>query len=376
MVWAAAVRPWLGRPNLPHNEFIAQLRGIAVLMVVMLHCSGFPLFASGGYGNAIFFAISGFLITGNILDRYGSLAAIDIREFYRMRAGRILPCLVLLLALLSTLSLMNVPEFIFPASSSLGGSLWHVATLTFNLYQKGGADTPNGWAVLWSLSVEEAFYLLFPIAAIVLRSEKLLVAGMLCIVANGLRDRTHNADLLSYSGSFDLIDIGVLSAIAAHRFALPVNLISPIKWAAGLVSLGTYFFLPIHGHETVGPCLIAFATALMLFASKFAASKRSGRFRPLAVAGECSYEIYLFHFTIWSLIAPALAIVFGPGSVIGLAAFLLIVFAFCIVLRRSFSTPMNRLIRSGSHGILDQLRSGLSAPCRSLMGSKEEQPQL
>jgi peptidoglycan/LPS O-acetylase OafA/YrhL len=120
MVWAAAVRPWLGRPNLPHNEFIAQLRGIAVLMVVMLHCSGFPLFASGGYGNAIFFAISGFLITGNILDRYGSLAAIDIREFYRMRAGRILPCLVLLLALLSTLSLMNVPGFIFPASSSLG----------------------------------------------------------------------------------------------------------------------------------------------------------------------------------------------------------------------------------------------------------------
>jgi peptidoglycan/LPS O-acetylase OafA/YrhL len=333
---------------LPRNEFVAQLRGLAVLLVVMTHCAKSPLFESGFYGVSIFFAISGFLITGNILNRYGSLAAINIGEFYRMRAGRILPCLVLLLALLSTLSLMNFPGFVFPASSSLGGALWHVATLTFNLYQKGGADAPAGWAVLWSLSVEEVFYLLFPIAAILIRSEKLLVACLIGIVANGLRDRTYHADLLSYSGGFDLIDMGVLSAIAAHRFSLPLNLVRPVKWAAGLASLGAYFFVPITGHEKAGPSLIAFCVAIMLFASKFDASKRSDwLFRPLAVAGECSYEIYLFHFSVLLLIAPALANIFTPESVVWTAAYLLIVFVFCLLLRWSLSMPMNSFIRSG-----------------------------
>jgi peptidoglycan/LPS O-acetylase OafA/YrhL len=333
---------------MPHNEFIAQLRGVAVLMVVMLHCSAFPLFASGYYGVAVFFAISGFLITGNILNRYGSLAAVNVMEFYRMRAGRILPCLLLLLAILSTLTLMNVIGFIFPPSSSLGGSLLHVATLTFNLYQKGGADAPGSWAVLWSLSIEEAFYLLFPIAAIVLRSEKLLIACLLGIIANGLRDRTYNGDLYSYSGGFDLINIGVLSAIAAHRLSLPAKFICPLKWVGGFISLGTYFFLPIHGHEKIGPSLIAFGAALMMFASKSDLFKHHGRFRPLAIAGECSYEIYLFHLPIWLLMSPVLAIVFGPGSIVGVAAYLPIVLIFCIMLQRSFSKPMNRLIRSRS----------------------------
>jgi peptidoglycan/LPS O-acetylase OafA/YrhL len=336
---------------LPHKEFIAQLRGIAVLMVVVMHCpaappalAAFPFLASGYYGVALFFAISGFLITNNILGRYGSVAAINLREFYIMRAGRILPCLALLLALLSILSLMKIPVFVFPATSSLSGAIWHVATLSFNAYQKAGADAPPGWAILWSLSIEAAFYVLFPITAIILRSEKLLIAALLVVIANGLRERTYHADLLSYSGGFDLIDMGALAAIGAHRLSPPKFLLRPIKWAGALVCFGTYVFLPINGHETIGPFLMAFGAAAMLFASKFEAPIPV--FRPLALSGECSYEIYLFHNSIFLLSTSTLAATFGVGSFAGFVLSMLTVLVFAIVLRQSFSQPMNRLIRS------------------------------
>lgn len=331
------------------NQFISELRGIAVLMVVLMHCTGWPVFASGYYGVPVFFAISGFLITHNILDRYGSLASIDILAFYRMRAARILPCLALLLALLSALCLMDVPGFTFPASSSLGDALWHVATFSFNKYQKAGAESPYPWAVLWSLSAEEAFYLLLPIASAIIRSEKLLVAGLVVVIANGLRTRTYFADILSYSGAFDLIDIGVLSAIAAHRIEPPAKLVRPLKWFGAGVAIGTYFFLPFAEHVTAGPSLIAFGAALMLFANKFETPKHSMLRQPIAFIGEASYEIYLFHVAIWVLLAPVLAAMFGasPNSPSELLAYLFVVIAFCEALRRSFSMPANRLIRGG-----------------------------
>ena len=338
-----------------HNEFVARLRGIAVLMVVVMHCAAVPpalanfhFLASGYYGVAIFFAISGFLITGNILARYGEVSKINLAEFYRMRAGRIFPILALLLALLSLLWWLGVPGFVFPATSSVGEALWRVATLTFNTYQKSGAAVPDGWAVLWSLSIEEAFYLLFPITAIILRSERLLIAGALVIIANGLRTRTYHADLLSYWGGFDLIDLGVLAAIAAHRIKPPSALIRPLKFAGAIVCFGTYLFLPINGHETIGPFLVALGTAAMLFASKFEASAPVKKFRPLALVGECSYEIYLFHNSIFLLLMPVIASTFGVGSTLGFVLSMATVFGFALLLRRWFSQPANRMIRSES----------------------------
>jgi peptidoglycan/LPS O-acetylase OafA/YrhL len=340
---------------LPHNEFIAQLRGVAVLLVVVMHCpmapselASFRFLASGYYGVAIFFAISGFLITGNILARYGEVSKINLREFYRMRAGRILPSLALLVGLLSLLCWLDVPGFVFPPSSSLGGALWHVATLSFNIYQKAGAQSPDSWAVLWSLSIEEVFYLLFPITAIILCSERLLIAGLLVVIANGLRTRTYHADLLSYWGGFDLIDLGVLAAIAAHRMKPSPALVRPLKLAGAIVCFGTYLFLPINGHETLGPFLVALGSAAMLFASKFEAIAPARRFRPLALAGECSYEIYLFHYSIFLLLMPVIASTFGVGSTLGFILSMASVFGFAFLLRRLFSQPANKMIRSTS----------------------------
>src|SRR5260370_35086544 len=127
------------KKGLPHNEFIAQLRGVAALVVALMdYCYCFPIwFASlgfignGYYGVALFFAISGFLITSNMLARYGDLGSINLREFYVMRAARIIPCLGLAVAFFSTVALTtNIGGFVFEGDLSIGGAIEHVLTLS------------------------------------------------------------------------------------------------------------------------------------------------------------------------------------------------------------------------------------------------------
>src|SRR3981081_931858 len=175
---------------MPHNEFIAQLRGVAVLMVVLMHYAfSFPIsyaslwFAGNGYyGVVMFFTISGFLITTNLLRKYGHVASVSLRDFYVMRAARILPCLALGTAILSAMSLLsNASGFVLQPNLSVGEAIEYLLSFRFNQYYALGAAPTLAWAVLWSLSVDEAFDLVYPLTAIVLRLEKLLV-GVRCAV--------------------------------------------------------------------------------------------------------------------------------------------------------------------------------------------------
>ena len=111
------------------NAPIDLLRGVAILLVLLLHYSltyrlskspladWFGVAAvravvnNGNYGVTMFFVVSGYLITSNTLRRFGSLAGIDVRAFYVMRAARILPPLLLALVVIVTLGLLGVPMF-------------------------------------------------------------------------------------------------------------------------------------------------------------------------------------------------------------------------------------------------------------------------
>jgi peptidoglycan/LPS O-acetylase OafA/YrhL len=95
------------------NLLIDCLRGFSILIVVGTHGA---LTAQGYFGVSIFFVISGFLITRNTIKRYGDLSGTHIFKFYRMRAARILPCL--LLFLLTMLFWISVEGFV-PARPSL-----------------------------------------------------------------------------------------------------------------------------------------------------------------------------------------------------------------------------------------------------------------
>jgi peptidoglycan/LPS O-acetylase OafA/YrhL len=100
------------------NLLIDCLRGFSILIVVGTHGA---LTAQGYFGVSIFFVISGFLITRNTLKRYGDLSRTHIFKFYRMRAARILPCLLLFLLTMTVLFWIGVEGFV-PARPSLIGS--------------------------------------------------------------------------------------------------------------------------------------------------------------------------------------------------------------------------------------------------------------
>ena len=154
---------------IPH---IAGLRGVAVLLVVLQHF-GVSGFDGGFIGVDIFFVISGFLITGILVDEYSNsrdpdtrIGTISLKSFYLRRARRILPA-----ALVVTLTIVIFSWFVNNSSRFVtvaGDAIWSTlfsANLNFafkstDYFQIGAAPSP--FQHFWSLSVEEQFYFLWP----------------------------------------------------------------------------------------------------------------------------------------------------------------------------------------------------------------------
>lgn len=117
------------RPAMRRDYRIDILRGLAILSVLLLHFHfAYNLLKSpmavllpkpylvnlvlnGNYGVTVFFVISGYLITSTSLRRFGSLGEISAKVFYAFRFARIVPCLVLVLAIITGLALANVSAF-------------------------------------------------------------------------------------------------------------------------------------------------------------------------------------------------------------------------------------------------------------------------
>ena len=181
--------------DLTRNQGIDLLRGFSILLVIVHHIAlRIPLkhgwlsqflpgnllsaFVYNGYEAVfLFFVISGFLITGNALRRWGSLASIDVRAFYVRRGARILPCLILLMLVLSALHGFGASDYtITREGQSLPRALLAVAGLHLNWYEGTTGYLPGNWDVLWSLSIEEVFYLGFPLACLLIRRKAVLWA--------------------------------------------------------------------------------------------------------------------------------------------------------------------------------------------------------
>jgi len=196
------------------NAGIDLLRGLSVLLVVLHHINlRFALnhydvanllpkplarvvFWTGYQSVIVFFVISGFLITSLSLRRWSSLRNIDARAFYVLRFARIFPCLVALIAVLSLMHFAGVPDFVFdPAKASLGRAIVAALTFHFNWLEGTRGYMPGSWDVLWSLSIEEAFYVAFTLVCLVVRREALLVVLLLALIAVGPFVRVWNADI-------------------------------------------------------------------------------------------------------------------------------------------------------------------------------------
>jgi peptidoglycan/LPS O-acetylase OafA/YrhL len=228
---------------------------------------------------------------------------VNLPRFYGARARRILPLLGGILALLSVLAWLGVPGFApEDGRQTLGGLLGSALTFTFNWYEGSTGWAPAGWDVLWSLSIEEVFYLGFPLLCLWLPRRVLigvLLAWALSLIP--LRELVPHDDEVwwekAYLPGMAAIAWGVLTALLARRWR-PAR-----RDAHALASFGLFCILLVLGwsdlvhrylHKSGLYWLCLGASFILLAVHTHAPAPRRG-LQWLARMGALSYELYLSH---------------------------------------------------------------------------------
>jgi peptidoglycan/LPS O-acetylase OafA/YrhL len=292
----------------PRNVSVDMLRTVSILLVLVLHTMQYVYIPglmrpnAGYYGVTLFFVISGYLITSGAIRRYGAALAIPPLGFYRFRAARIVPGLLLFTLLNVVFYFDAVPgfELVKTGPTALPELLFYVFTFQSNVYAIQGG-LPHAWFVLWSLAIEEMFYLLFPVVCFVITSRRWLIAFLCLIVVLGPISRlwVYPSGIYSYFGCFDQLALGCLTALAVSTFK-PSRILARVLQFAGVIGCTAAYFL-IEPTDVMGPSAMALGGALFLAGSRGDVSS-SPIARVLTLPGQWSYEIYLFHMPILKLL--------------------------------------------------------------------------
>ncbi len=329
----SAVRPRLpaaARPGPARFAGLDGLRAIAVLTVIAFHLA--PGALPGGYlGVDLFFVISGFLITALLLREHDKLGRIRLVDFWRRRARRLLPALgVLLLACCSAALLLGGNVLV-----GLGRQVLGAATFSSNWLSIAGGHSyftesnPELFRNLWSLAVEEQFYLVWPLAllALLLVPSRWVRVGIVAALAVGsiaamalLYLPGGDATRVYYgtdTHAFGLA-IGAVLAIASQTWSA-----QPLAWprwlratlpTLGLAAVGGLLALSASMRDDApfayqgGLALVSMLTALAIAGAVMPDSPlgRGLDVQPLRWIGERSYGLYLWHWPVFVLLMAAL----------------------------------------------------------------------
>ncbi len=361
------------RPGLAGRDHrIDVVRGLAISVVLIHHfylAYGFAypgvttatarflraVGRNGNYGVIVFFVISGYLITSTSLRRFGSLHRISPRVFYVFRFARIFPCLVLILAIITALGVAGVPYF--KNSHNVSFLVADLSVLTFwhNVLMAKVGYFNYCLNVLWSLSVEEVFYITFPLLWLCLRKTWLVVAvWILAIVLAPIYRSYHRSNdieyLYSYVASFDAIAMGCCTALLVRSFRIQQKTRNVVQASAAGVMIWLYLQASIDTDVVAGPSLMAGCTALILLAEGAVQMPltvpRGFASAPMVWFGRHSYELYLFHIIVLAVMRNLLSKT--PPYLFKAAYFVLFLgvsTALAWAIARYYSEPLNRGLR-------------------------------
>jgi peptidoglycan/LPS O-acetylase OafA/YrhL len=295
---ALGYRPWLD-----------GVRAIAVATVVFQHTMGLMPVNPGSMGVALFFGLSGYLITTLLLDEERARGVVSLSRFYLRRAARLIPALVVVVIVCNTLFVIAGDH------GPLRGSLTAL-TYTSNYAEVWRGDFVLGYGPTWTLAVEEHFYVLWPLALLwVTRRHGLRIALWttlgVCAFAflwrGGLAVLHVRPSLLAI-GSLERSDAllyGCAAAMAVHLGWRPGRL---VFWAgvAGVIANPVVFHDDTYTALVLGNALLGLAVAATVVGLDYSAPRwvrRGMSLRPLVLVGVLSYGIYLWHGTVMRIAA-------------------------------------------------------------------------
>jgi len=330
-----------------HRPDIDGLRAVAIVPVVLFHAgiAGIP----GGFtGVDVFFVISGYLITGILLEDIAR-GQFSIARFYERRVRRILPALFAVLVAVSAATVVMMPGDARDFGRSLVATLFFCSNVLFwkqTDYFQGPAES-KPLLHTWSLAVEEQFYIFFPLLLyVVARFFKKRYAAVLAVIAvasfalsvYGVHANRTAAFYLLPTRAWELL-IGGLLAVRVLR---PVRSVA-VANALAIVGLGllAYGFVRVSGvvpFPGVNALFPTVGTALLIYSGTDAETVvgRALSVRPMVYIGLISYSLYLWH---WVLIVLAKYYLVRKLSPVEIASVISVAFLFAGLSWRFVENP-------------------------------------
>lgn len=352
--------------SLKYRPEIDGLRAIAVAIVVLYHADS-QLIPGGFVGVDVFFVISGYLITGLLVAEWHARGRIDLAAFYARRVRRLIPALTLVVVSVMALALLLMGRHGAPFEQT-GTSALHallmVANLYFERHSNGYFDAPAETMPLlhlWSLAVEEQFYLIYPALLLLLlwlvpqgvaRRLVALSVFSLLLAEFWVQHEPQRAFYQMPARFWELAVGGTIALVSTPAVAQPYH-----AWLGptGLVLvLAAAAFTPIlPGFPGVGAIPAVLGAGLIVLGVHHGATSGWAmawlRWRPVVGLGLISYSLYLWH---W----PLLAIDANTSLPRSSTAWRLGLCAFAVVLAwlswRFVETPFRRSGASSPHRAL------------------------
>lgn len=356
------------------------LRAVAVLLVVASHAAPAHV-VPGGFGVTLFFFISGYLLTGQLTNEYLRTGRIDFLGFYLRRMLRLLPAALVFVAVSGAVFLAM--------GGSLGAAEWGSALLyganyydIFAGYRSdvavtglhGPVTVAHPFSILWSLAVEEHFYLLWPVTLLALlrwggwRAAAAFLA-VLCLLEPLWRAHLHALcqtplpaascgaapELRIYAATdtrFDSLAFGALAAVLVvqtetRRFLSVLHARSAQAAALALLAAGFLVrdetFRDVSRYSAQGLAFLIAVPALLVGASRL---RRLLERRIPVLIGRLSYSIYLWH---W--LAGMIAAAFAQAPALQTAAYLALTVLMSAGSWFAIERPMLRLRRSAGSAV-------------------------
>ncbi|MDP9235051.1 MAG: acyltransferase [Actinomycetota bacterium] len=298
--------------GLGYRPELDGLRGVAIILVLLAHAFDWP---KGAFiGVDMFFALSGFLITTLLLEEWIVHGSISLRDFYLRRYYRLFPALAVMLAVYVAYVLLFVDVDVASRLWGAGFGISYTANLAQAFMKFPNTLIDTGY--LWTLGIEEQFYLLWPIVLILLlnrglglRGTKWALFGMIvAVVAWRNLLLAHGADPnRAYFGTDTRFDELLVGCLAGAFYVARGTARSLPRWLVATAAVGAGLFLGyrIFKHDqwttwTVRITLtfIAVATAIVIYScvtDSFPVLKRALSVKWLVFTGMISYSLYLWH---------------------------------------------------------------------------------